>query len=113
MVPLLPLAMLAIGVLAGLLLARARPAPRLPLTAEDCVAMGDRAMSEADWPAAAEWLARAHRLAPASGRVCLDLAYALHQIGDADEALRLCEQARSLGASPLEAETLAAIVTRR
>lgn len=77
------------------------PAPTpaaLPFTAEDCVAAADRAMAEGRWPAAAEWLGRAHRLAPTSARVASDLAFALRQLGDVEGALRLYGEAARAGA---------------
>lgn len=75
-----------------------RAAPQLPedafpFTVEDCVHAADRAIGEERWPAAAEWLGRAHRLAPTSARVCADLAFALRQIGDLEGALAMYEKA--------------------
>ena len=92
---------------------RARPAPlpasvaiplpipasvSMPFTAEDCCDAGAKAASEEDWAGAAKWFARAHALAPTSARICADLAFALSQIGDVEEALRLYERASRLSA---------------
>lgn len=73
------------------------PAPTFPFTAEDCVAAADRAMAQERWALAAQWLERAHRLAPTSGRVCLDLGFALQQMGDAEGALRMYARGADAG----------------
>lgn len=73
--------------------------PRRPgyaATAEECHDAATAAASHEDWPEAAEWFARARRLAPTSARLCADLAFALGQMGDLDEALRLYEEASRL-----------------
>lgn len=108
--PLFPLAALGLGILIGLFGSRLWSRPRLPFTAEDCVAAADRALGEERWPEAAEWLERARRLAPRSARIHLDLAFALRQCGQPEEALRLAEEARSLGASEAETQELEALL---
>ena len=91
--------------------AAAPPAPEVdfPFTAEDCVAAADRAIAEERWPKAAEWLTRAHRLAPTSGRVCADLAFARRQMGDYEGALRMYEQAARCGVADGEPHFHAAL----
>lgn len=78
------------------------PAPSVPYTAEDCMVAVDRAMAAADWPAAAEWLRRACALAPSSAALRADLAYAMMELGQPDEAAELFRQAERLG--PLDGE---------
>ena len=68
----------------------------IPLTAEDCVAFGDKAMAEQNWPEGAHWFERALRLAPTSSRVCANLAHALYEIGDAQGALTYYQKASDL-----------------
>lgn len=67
-----------------------------PFSVEDCSDAGALAASEEDWASAAKWFMRAHELAPTSARICADLAFALSQIGDVDEALQYYAEASRL-----------------
>lgn len=82
----------------GLVVGRWGLAPKpSPATVEDCLAAAAVAISQERWSVAAEWLARGRTLAPQSGRLCADLAYAKAQLGSHEEALDLFEEARRLG----------------
>lgn len=92
-------AVLALGATGGYTLAGRRRRARMDareMDAEDYAETATAAASLKDWPEAVEWFTRARRLAPTSARLCADLAFALSQVGDHDEALRLYEEASRL-----------------
>ena len=72
------------------------PTPATLASVEEVVAAADHALGEEQWALAAERLRHARTLAPTSGRLCQDLAFALQQMGRHEDALRLYGEAHAL-----------------